>query len=65
MNRLLIILVLLEGTACGNRAMYDNLRLHQRNQCYKEPPSNYEACMERANKSYEKYERERNELLEK
>ncbi len=65
MNRLLILLLLLGIAACSNRAIYDNMRIHQRNECLKEPPSRHEECMEHANKSYEEYERERRELLEK
>lgn len=62
MKRLPIILLSLEIAACSNRAIYDNIRIHQRNECLKEPPSRHKECMERANKSYEEYERERRDM---
>lgn len=66
MNKaLLMILVMLGATGCSNKAVYDNMRINQRNECLKEPPSAYFECIERTKKSYEKYERERKELLEK
>lgn len=65
MIRLLIILGICVATGCSNKAVYDNLRLHQRNECIKEPLPTYSECIERTNKSYEEYERERKEVLDK
>lgn len=62
---LLIIMVMLSTTGCSNKAIYDNIRINQRNECLKEPPPTYSECIEGTNKSYEEYERERKELLEK
>jgi len=62
---LLIILVMFGATGCSNKAIYDNIRINQRNECLKEPPPTYFNCIDGANKSYEEYERERKELLEK
>lgn len=64
MNKLLIILMLLGVAGCSNRAIYENLRIQQRHDCLKEPPAVYEDCIERTNKSYEQYRREREEALE-
>jgi len=64
MNRLLILLVLLGMTACSNRAIYESTRIQQRNDCLKEPPPLYEECVERTNKTFEEYRREREEALE-
>lgn len=64
MNKLLIITVLLGLAGCSNRAVYENMRIHERNECFKEPPSLYEECLERVNKPFDRYERERKELLE-
>lgn len=64
MNKLTILMVLLGATACSNRAVYENMRIHQRNECLKEPSPRYEECIERENKSYEEYRRERKEALE-
>ena len=52
-------------TGCTNKAIYDNIRANQRNECLNEPPPTYFECIEGTNKSYEEYERERKELLEK
>lgn len=64
MNKLPVLIVLLGVTACSNRAVYDNIRLYQRNECLKEPPPRYKECIERTNQSFEEYQRERREGLE-
>jgi hypothetical protein len=64
MNKLMILMVLLAVTGCSNRAVYENIRIHQRNECLKELPSRYEECIEPPNKSFEEYQRERKEVLE-
>lgn len=65
MKRFLILLFLVFSIAgCSNKAVYDNMRIHQRNECEKQPPPTYSECIERTNKSYEEYERERKEALE-
>ena len=64
MRKLLILIALVGITACSNRAVYDNVRIHQRNECLEEPPSRYEECLERVNKPYKVYQREREEALE-
>lgn len=64
MNKLSILVLLLLVTACSNRAVYENMHIHQRNECLKVQPSVYEECMEGQNKSYEEYQREREEALE-
>ncbi len=64
MNKLLILIVLLGLSSCSNRGIYENLRIQQRNDCLKEPPARYDECVERADKSYEEYRREREEALE-
>jgi hypothetical protein len=64
MNKLLVLMIVLGVTACGNREVYENILINQRNECLKEPSSRQEECLERANKSYEEYQRERKEVLE-
>lgn len=65
MKRFLFCIGLLAVTSgCSTRAVYDNVRINQRNDCADQPPSVYFECLEHANKSYEEYERERKELLE-
>lgn len=66
MNKLLILLTVLGVAGCSNKAIYENMRLNQRNECIEEPlPTTYAECIERTNKSYEEYQRERNEVAEK
>ncbi len=56
--------ILLLGVAgCSNKGMYDNLRIHQRHQCLEEPPPASVECLQRTNKSFEEYKREREEAL--
>lgn len=62
-KRLFIALTLCALTACSNKAVYDNIQLNQRNKCLKEPPALYEECIKRTEKSYEEYQREREEAL--
>lgn len=63
-NRLLFLVALAGLSACSNRAIYENLRIQQQNDCLKEPPGQYEACVERSEKPYEEYRRERERALE-
>lgn len=65
MIKLLITILALTTIGCSNKAVYENIQSDQRNQCLKEPPPTYEQCLERTQKSYEQYERERKELLDK
>ncbi|MBT1063331.1 hypothetical protein KJY73_07080 [Bowmanella sp. Y26] len=55
--------LLLTLCACSNKGLYDNLRLQQRHECMKQPPTTNDKCLEDANKSYEEYQREREEAL--
>lgn len=64
MSRLLILLLLVGVAACSNRAVYENIQIHQRNECMKQPSGPYEECLERVNPPYEEYRREREEMLE-
>ncbi|HDZ08320.1 hypothetical protein [Pseudohongiella sp.] len=61
---LLLVAVALNAGACSNRAVYDNLRVHQRQECGDQPMSSYEQCLERTRQTYEAYKRERREALE-
>lgn len=64
MNKTVFIaLALITLTACSNKAVYNNIQLNQRNKCLKEPPALYDECVKRTEKSYEQYQREREEAL--
>lgn len=60
-----LFLVLLVLVGCSNRGVYEGIQTSNRNECSKLPPSQYDECMENANKSYDEYERERKEALSK
>lgn len=64
-NKLLIGFAVLVTTGCSHKMMYNGLRANQQNECLKEPPTLYSECIEPIQKTYEEYERERKELLEK
>ncbi len=65
MKKLPILFVIFGVAGCSNQALYDNVRSHQRKECLKEPSATYSECIERTNKEYEEYERERQEALKK
>ena len=64
MSKLLIVLVMFGVAGCSNKAIFGTFRLNERNKCVNEPPPIYSECIERTNKSYEEYERERKESME-
>ena len=63
MKRYLMVVFALLVSACSNEAIYDNIKINHRSDCMKLPPSQYDECMERANRSYDDYERARKEAL--
>ena len=48
---------------CSARAVYDNIQQNNQQDCARVPPSEYDACMAAASKTYEEYQREREALL--
>ena len=60
----LIIPIFLIITGCSTRGAYDGIQASNRFECSKLPPSQYDECMDNANKSYDKYERERKEEID-
>jgi len=59
------LLVLSTLAACSSQAWYQGFQARQRQLCLEVPSAEYTACMERANRSYENYRREREERYEK
>ena len=59
-----LFLVLLVLAGCSNRGVYEGIQTSNRIECSKLPPSQYDECMENANKSYNEYEMERKESLD-
>ncbi|MBL1321555.1 MAG: hypothetical protein COA63_010920 [Methylophaga sp.] len=64
MSKLLIVLVMFNITGCSNKALYDKFILDNRDDCATEPTATYFECIERANITYEEYERERKKITE-
>ena len=60
-----LFLVLLVLAGCSNRGVYGGIQTSNRIECLELPPSQYDECMEDANRSYDEYERERKEALRK
>jgi len=65
MNKLPILLLLLGLTSCSNQSVYEAIRSQQRSACLEAQPARPDACSERLNHSYEQYERERGDELDK
>jgi len=61
----LVLIIVSSMVGCSNRAIYENVQINKRNECMKLPLKQYHECMEKVNKSYDEYERERKETLDK
>lgn len=59
------MLMLMWTQSCTHRAWYEGLQQGQRNKCYDLPTLERDNCLKQAEKSYEEYQRERQEVLEK
>lgn len=57
------LLVLALFSACGNKAIYDNMQINRKTECATLPPTEYDKCMQSVDKTYSEYERERQEVL--
>lgn len=64
MHKILMACIVLSVAGCSNKAVYDNIQHNNRQACHTVPPAQYEACIERSNKSYEEYRREREAVVE-
>lgn len=58
-----IFLACILTSGCSSKAVYDNIQRNNRQECNDVPPAQYEECMERSNKSYKDYERERKAVV--
>ena len=59
----LILLIFFIIAGCSSRVAYESIQAGNRSECSKLPPSQYDECMNNANKSYDEYERERKEAI--
>lgn len=64
MKLTLLILTLLTFVGCSNKAVYDGIQTGNRVECSQLPPSQYEDCMNKVNKTYDEYKRDRKELID-
>lgn len=62
-RNLLVLLTVLTVIGCSSRQIYDSFQYNQRNECVKLPESQYDECMQRASKPFDRYEKERSETL--
>lgn len=63
MKTILFFMVIIFITGCSNRAVYENIQMHERSKCSKVPPSEYQKCREATYKPYSEYEREYNNSM--
>lgn len=63
MNKVALLAFSFIVAACSNKSVYDSVQNDQRWQCDQEPISTQDECRERASRSYEDYERERQGIL--
>lgn len=56
-HALLMVCLLTLLSACSAQQVYGGLQARERNLCAEGPPQEYQACMERADMSYEAYRR--------
>jgi hypothetical protein len=59
----LLLLLFPPLISCSSTAWYNGFQAQQRKTCLDVPSSEYVECLERANRSYQQYHREREERL--
>ncbi len=59
----LVFLIFLIIAGCSSRGAYEGIQASNRFECFTLPPSQYDECMNNANKSYDEYERKRKEAI--
>jgi hypothetical protein len=50
-------------TGCSNQQLYTAAQSNTQNECYKLPSFQYRECMKRSSVSYDRYTKERKEVL--
>ena len=63
MKTLTVLVLFLAIAGCSSRGAYEGIQVSNRNECARLPLSEYDECMEKANKPYDEYERERKAAL--
>jgi len=57
-----LAVILIQG--CSTKQVYNTIQHNAKLKCQEVPYSEYAACMERTNTSYEEYSRKREEIIE-
>ena len=65
MEKIFLCSILLMLAGCTNKGVYEGIQTSNRVECGKLPLSQYDECIENANKSYSEYEQERKKIEEK
>jgi hypothetical protein len=60
--KLVLAVMIVSTIGCSNQAYYSDQQFANRRECYQLPLSQQEECLEKANKTFREYERERKEL---
>ena len=63
MRILIMALIAAWLAGCSARGSYESIQSSKRYDCAKLPASQYDACMEQANRSYDEYQRERQQVI--
>ena len=58
-----VFILSLACSGCSHRQTYEGMQASQRLECLKVPASQYDECMEKANKPYHIYKKEVEEIL--
>ncbi|MCX7545488.1 hypothetical protein [Marinicella gelatinilytica] len=59
MNKIGYLMALCLLSSCSSQAVYNNIQINNRTDCSQGPPSEFEECFKRTQKSFEEYEQER------
>lgn len=63
MKPILMLLMAVSIVGCSQRAVYENIQHHNRQECAKLPESEFEECMNNAERSYDEYQEKRREAI--
>lgn len=64
MKKVITLVIFCVVAGCSNQQVYENIQQNNKNACTKLPPSQYEECIEKNEKSFEEYERDRKAAIE-
>ena len=53
----MLIVIVISSLSCTEQQVYYSIQSARQNDCQKQPPSQYDECMEKASTSYNDYQR--------